>query len=96
MCSNCQLQNEDASYKARCLHAILGVFASWCVTYEDTFVSSPFNLVTGNQIHIDIEKGYIKAPEDPGIPIICVGPGTGVAPMRALIGDRVYDGARGE
>jgi len=52
------------------------------------------SLRPGDQIHIDIEKGYIKAPEDPATPIICVGPGTGVAPMRALIGDRVYDGAR--
>ncbi|KLO17390.1 riboflavin synthase domain-like protein [Schizopora paradoxa] len=52
------------------------------------------SLRPGDELRIDIEKGYIKAPDDPTTPIICVGPGTGVAPMRALIGDRVFDGSR--
>lgn len=52
------------------------------------------SLHPGVQIRIDIEKGYIKAPDDPSTPIICVGPGTGVAPMRALIYSRVCDGSR--
>lgn len=37
----------------------------------------------------------MELPEDTATPVICVGPGTGVAPMRALIGDRISDGAKG-
>ena len=43
-----------------------------------------------------IEKGLISLPNDPQTPVICVGPGTGVAPMRAVIADRVLEGCKGE
>ena len=51
--------------------------------------------ITGDILDIGIRKGYMELPEDTSTPVICIGPGTGIAPMRALIGDRVFDGARG-
>ena len=35
-------------------------------------------------------------PSIPDSPIICVGPGTGVAPLRALIGHRRSQGIKGQ
>ncbi|KAJ7914880.1 hypothetical protein B0H13DRAFT_2232043 [Mycena leptocephala] len=39
-------------------------------------------------------RGLIKLPADNNTPVICIGPGTGVAPMRAVIQERLYLGAR--
>ncbi|KIY44336.1 riboflavin synthase domain-like protein [Fistulina hepatica ATCC 64428] len=46
-------------------------------------------LKPGAILHIDISKGLIKLPDGPVTPVICVGPGTGVAPIRAVIQDRL-------
>ncbi|KAI5980915.1 riboflavin synthase domain-like protein [Pisolithus albus] len=51
------------------------------------------NLRPGDQLQIRVEKGVIKLPDDPHIPVICVGPGTGIAPMRAVIEDRIDAGS---
>jgi sulfite reductase alpha subunit-like flavoprotein len=50
---------------------------------------------TGASIYLDIEPGLFVLPEEINTPIICVGPGTGVAPMRAVIQERVAKGANG-
>lgn len=42
-----------------------------------------------------IHRGLIELPP-PDVPAICVGPGTGIAPMRAVIEERVAAGAKGE
>ena len=49
----------------------------------------------GRIIDIDIHPGSLKMPKDPTVPIICIAPGTGVAPMRAVIEDRVVDESNG-
>ncbi|PSR76808.1 hypothetical protein PHLCEN_2v8189 [Hermanssonia centrifuga] len=43
----------------------------------------------GDQVSIRIKKGLITLPEDVSTPVICVGPGTGIAPMRAVIEERI-------
>ncbi|KIK93213.1 hypothetical protein PAXRUDRAFT_829176 [Paxillus rubicundulus Ve08.2h10] len=48
----------------------------------------------GDKLRITIQKGMISLPNDPNTPIICVGPGTGVAPMRAVIEERVHAGSK--
>ncbi|KAF9219893.1 riboflavin synthase domain-like protein [Gyrodon lividus] len=51
-------------------------------------------LRTGDKLRITIQKGLISLPNDPNTPIICVGPGTGVAPMRAVIEERIHVGSK--
>ncbi|KAI9463486.1 riboflavin synthase domain-like protein [Boletus coccyginus] len=50
-------------------------------------------LQPGVKLRITIQKGLISLPNDPQTPVICVGPGTGVAPLRAVIEDRVLAGS---
>ena len=50
----------------------------------------------GDQVTIGLRRGYIKLPDDKDTPIICLGPGTGVAPMRALIMRRISEGVHGK
>ncbi|XP_053940286.1 NADPH-dependent diflavin oxidoreductase 1 isoform X2 [Cuculus canorus] len=42
-----------------------------------------------------VKKGGMKFPADPDIPVIMIGPGTGVAPFRAAIQERVAQGRKG-
>ena len=46
-------------------------------------------LKPGDTLQIGLQKGFIALPTDPATPLICVGPGTGVAPMRAVIQERL-------
>ncbi|KFV53367.1 NADPH-dependent diflavin oxidoreductase 1, partial [Gavia stellata] len=41
-----------------------------------------------------VKKGGMKFPADPDTPVIMIGPGTGVAPFRAAIQERVAQGRR--
>lgn len=47
-------------------------------------------------IRIGFLKGLIRLPPDDDTPVICIGPGTGVAPMRSLIEERVHKGSKGK
>ncbi|KAF9463400.1 hypothetical protein BDZ94DRAFT_1164084 [Collybia nuda] len=50
-------------------------------------------LAPGDSLRIGLQKGLIKLPPDSSTPVICVGPGTGLAPMRSVIQERVCDGS---
>ncbi|KAA1467026.1 riboflavin synthase domain-like protein [Dentipellis sp. KUC8613] len=50
-------------------------------------------LKTGDTIRIGLQKGVLSLPPDIKVPVICVGPGTGIAPMRALLEARDFAGA---
>jgi len=54
------------------------------------------NLQTGTKMAIRITGGYVKFPKDPQQTVICIGPGTGIAPFRSLIQDRSLSGLRSE
>ncbi|KAH8829198.1 riboflavin synthase domain-like protein [Flagelloscypha sp. PMI_526] len=58
-----------------------------CTTYLS-------RLQPGDQIRIQIRPGFLRLPSSPSFPVICVGPGTGIAPMRAVIEERIHDGAK--
>lgn len=48
----------------------------------------------GESIRIGILQGLIKLPPDHKTPIICVAPGTGLAPMRSVIEERIHHGSQ--
>lgn len=45
---------------------------------------------------IFVRASTFRLPVDPAIPIIMIGPGTGVAPMRALLQERVWQKSQGQ
>ncbi|KAH9072831.1 riboflavin synthase domain-like protein, partial [Lactarius deliciosus] len=47
----------------------------------------------GATLRLGITNGLLALPPDPTTPVICVGPGTGVAPVRAVLEARVHVGA---
>jgi sulfite reductase alpha subunit-like flavoprotein len=50
--------------------------------------------MSGSTIPVGLVKGGMKVPS-PEVPSIFVGPGTGIAPMRAMVEERVRQGAKG-
>lgn len=77
-----------------------------CTSYLSTLVpgnslSHPYVALVlisskGVTILVGISRGFVTLPDDLTTPIICVGPGTGVAPMRAIIQHRLKLGAKGK
>lgn len=49
-------------------------------------------LKEGSKVSVFVRSSTFKLPETLSVPIIMIGPGTGVAPMRALIQDRSWQG----
>lgn len=38
----------------------------------------------------------MQLPKDPNVPVIMIGPGTGIAPMRSFLEDRIFHHASGK
>jgi len=63
------------------------------LTYE---ITGPRNRYDGIHVPVHVRHSNFKLPSDPTKPIICIGPGTGVAPMRGFIRERVQQARNGE
>ncbi|KAF9354689.1 NADPH-dependent diflavin oxidoreductase 1 [Mortierella sp. AD094] len=57
---------------------------------DSTIPSTPEGIQEPSQFWIRIQRGTLKLPKDPNSPLICIGPGTGVAPMRSFLHHRIY------
>ena len=53
-------------------------------------------VVVGDSLRIGIQQGLFALPTNGDTPLIGVGPGTGIAPLRAVIEDRVHEGIHGK
>lgn len=58
-----------------------GLFSSWLK-----------DLPLGSRIGVWVDAPTLFLPTEPGRPVVLVGPGTGVAPMRAFVEDRISRG----
>ena len=82
------------------MHLTVGVVRYESYGTERQGVASTFlaDRVAGEgqvPVYIDSNPNF-RLPEDPGAPIIMVGPGTGVAPFRAFLAEREIVGAKGK
>ncbi|PWN48453.1 riboflavin synthase domain-like protein [Violaceomyces palustris] len=65
-------------YKTRLKKPRRGICTSWLST-----------LRPGTKLGLRIERGTMRAPSSNSTPMILVGPGTGVAPMRSFVQERI-------
>uniref|UniRef100_A0A1I7V4S7 NADPH-dependent diflavin oxidoreductase 1 n=1 Tax=Caenorhabditis tropicalis TaxID=1561998 RepID=A0A1I7V4S7_9PELO len=87
--SHVELLVAKVEYKSRMSDARRGLCS--------TFLS---RLKEGDEVYCKIRPGTFRFP-DPEVPVICIGPGTGVAPFRSLFGHGsskglLFFGCRGE
>jgi len=67
------------------------VCTRWLAGLQDGKTSQSVALTIGMEIPVRLVKGGIRTPSS-DVPCIFVGPGTGIAPMRAMIEQRVHEG----
>ncbi|XP_028664663.1 NADPH-dependent diflavin oxidoreductase 1 [Erpetoichthys calabaricus] len=74
-------------YKTRLHKPRQGLCSTWLASLDPQ---------AGEQrVPLWVKKGGLTFPSDPEVPVVMVGPGTGVAPFRAAIQERVALGRRG-
>eukprot|EP00795_Rhopilema_esculentum_P010504 gene10504-19221_t len=75
-------------YKTNLHRPRFGVCSNWLASFNEKDMKA-------KRIRLWVAKGTITMPKSPATPIIMVGPGTGVAPFRAFLEDRVSQKIKG-
>jgi sulfite reductase alpha subunit-like flavoprotein len=73
-------------YKTNLKHTRKGLCTTWLAGLEPS---------TDKKYRVGIHRGLLTLPPTPQTPLVCIGPGTGIAPMRCMIQERTVDGALG-
>ncbi len=63
------------------------------LTYE---ITGPRNKYDGIHVPVHVRHSNFKLPSDPSKPVILIGPGTGVAPMRGFVQERAKQAESGQ
>jgi hypothetical protein len=96
MHSYCEISYNAQTTSTRCLHIIhIGTEIRYLELTCLTLSSFDYNHA-GDKLFIGIQKGFFRLPPQKETPIICIGPGTGVAPIRSLIEQRIHYGSSGK
>ncbi|WFD18253.1 NAPDH-dependent diflavin reductase [Malassezia caprae] len=73
-----QLAVAVVHYKTRLQKPRVGTASTWLA-----------RLRPGAQVPLRLQNGTLLLPAQPSVPIIAIGPGTGIAPLRALVQERL-------
>jgi sulfite reductase alpha subunit-like flavoprotein len=82
-----QLLVAVVEYKTRLHETRKGTCSHWLSSLQPTLTDFDDNATV--RIPVWIKKGSFAIPND-RVPLICVGPGTGVAPFRSIISERFF------
>ena len=78
--------HRDVKYKTKLKSARRGLCTTWLAGLDPS--------TTRKTYRVGIHRGLLRLPPTPETPVVCIGPGAGIAPMRCMIQERIVDGAQ--
>ena len=84
---------EQEMTQGRVYNGICSSFLSQTVPHRG--LASDAAIDEGSKCRVFVRESTFRLPPDPATPILMIGPGTGVAPMRAMLQERAWQKAQG-